>query len=210
MAREPRAIRHIDRRASRGTLVLMDSYVLCVSCDCFIKQQEQACPFCGAAAKKSPSERPRPTTRMSRGQWVALGTTLAAFGPLGCSSPSAPASGSTEQQQQTGTDDAGQDADPDADPIDTTVDAIPCGATTCDRATQVCVSSDLHPTACQTIPPTCAGRGATCDCVASLLSSCACKSIAPGAIALTCYNGSNGCYGSPPARIRRRPARLWS
>jgi hypothetical protein len=54
----------------------MDPYDICSSCSCFIKTAETHCPFCGA------EHRPRARSvvqarRMSRAQWLALGSALA-------------------------------------------------------------------------------------------------------------------------------------
>src|SRR5438105_3381769 len=184
--------------ARRVTLrVVMDPYLLCRSCDCFIKRIESACPFCGAAPPRSRAERARPPARLSRGQWVAFGSTLAA---IGCSSP-APTGPTGQQHESTVAPEAGAGADDASSPDpDAAADKIACGTATCDRATQYC---DQTAGACGSLPANCDGR-ATCDCVGALnwcSGPSTCAAVAPSVFSFTCTpSGSNGCYGSPPAR----------
>jgi hypothetical protein len=54
----------------------MDPYDICSACSCFIKTAETQCPFCGAehTSRARPVVRAR---RMSRAQWLALGSAIA-------------------------------------------------------------------------------------------------------------------------------------
>jgi hypothetical protein len=75
----------------------MDAYDVCQSCACHIKRHETNCPFCGAGHRSASRKAVRPS-RMSRGQWLAFGSTLAVVG--GCSGavdPVPPSGGNTGQ-----------------------------------------------------------------------------------------------------------------
>ena len=60
----------------------MSSYRACPSCACYVRRDDRACPFCGAAvpsAHQQPASPARP--RSSRAMWLACG---AAFASVGC------------------------------------------------------------------------------------------------------------------------------
>jgi hypothetical protein len=60
----------------------MSSYRACPSCACYVRRDDRACPFCGAAvpsAHQQPASPARP--RSSRAVWLACG---AAFASVGC------------------------------------------------------------------------------------------------------------------------------
>ncbi len=54
----------------------MDPYDICTACSCFIKIAETTCPFCGAEHRPHPKPVVR-VRRMSRAQWLALGSAIA-------------------------------------------------------------------------------------------------------------------------------------
>jgi hypothetical protein len=55
----------------------MDAYETCAVCHCHIKRQEPSCPFCGTTRTDNARKTPRSHRRLSRAQWLALGSTLA-------------------------------------------------------------------------------------------------------------------------------------
>jgi hypothetical protein len=182
----------------------MDAYDLCSACACHIKTEESNCPFCGASHAERPRTARRWFTRVSRAQWLAFGSALAAVGCSGehssVSSAQEVAGGATGAcgvasatfvchpyalQSGDRTDDGG----------------------VCKRATQYCqlwpgpggggcLSKDdpasALPVECRACP--------TCSCVMQH-GGCSCVEFDDaGGIGMTC---TVGCYGSPPARLER-------
>ena len=118
---------------------------LCAECACHIKTTETSCPFCGAVREaKGPGPAAVAPARMSRAQWLALGSALAA---LGCSSEATP---SSSQQAKLVINDAstGAGASPDAahepDPTGAIqamgAGVLDSGVIDADAATQVAVA----------------------------------------------------------------------
>jgi len=60
----------------------MSHFQPCPSCACHVRRTDPLCPFCGAPNVPRGQRAPR-VPRMSRGQWLALGTTVALVGCTG-------------------------------------------------------------------------------------------------------------------------------
>jgi hypothetical protein len=146
----------------------MDPYDICSACSCFIKTAETSCPFCGAEHRPAPGA-PVHARRMSRAQWLALGSALALTscggnvrdpGPTGTQGSGQHAGGDqsdAEAQSETGqgtgddsstigTVDAGSDKDVTGDedaPIACAVSpsTFACAGQSCNTATQYCYIS---------------------------------------------------------------------
>ncbi len=88
----------------------MDSFDLCTACSCFIKRTETRCPFCGAEHVHVPRP-PVGARRMSRAQWLALGSALVL---TSCGGSVQPGPTGTQGSSQHGGDDQG-DAQAQAD-----------------------------------------------------------------------------------------------
>jgi hypothetical protein len=98
---------------------------------------------------------------------------------------------------------AGDEAATGVDP-----NALGCGSSTCDRATQVCICDpqpDGGGCSCQAVP--CADGRTGCSCIGTWdcgNSTGSCAESAPGVFQVVpCTFASSSCYGSPPARRRR-------
>jgi hypothetical protein len=64
----------------------MSGFDVCTACACYIKRHEALCPFCGAPHVAAPRAALHSRRRVSRAQWLAFGSTLAA---AGCTTTSA-------------------------------------------------------------------------------------------------------------------------
>ncbi len=184
----------------------MESFIVCSSCSRHVKARETACPFCRAVQPPRVRAR-RPTiARMSRGTWLALGSTISLIACSGAIDPQSvrdPDGGGSERSRDGG--DSARDGG--AGTIDGAVPAgsFACGSSACNRATEYCAlsSSSGSPEGCdeddgEPFPSQCTSDP-TCDCVsAHILGSCHCIELDDGAgIGIECA----GCYGSPPARL---------
>ena len=175
----------------------MTSLQPCPSCACHVKRQDAQCPFCRAICSWRPVAAPA-ASRMSRGQWLALGSTMALLGCSGASGSTSPGDGGAGSAQER----AG-----DAAVCPTRSGYFTCGGNVCDRSVQVCVerSSLCVPTDAlgpfeRAAPPVQCGACPTCDCLQpALISSCHCQEDDAGTIRISCA----GCYGAPPARLDR-------
>lgn len=116
----------------------MDPYDICTACSCFIKTTESLCPFCGAEHRHV-ARPPVRARRMSRAQWLAVGSALVLVscggsvtsGPTGTQGSGQQGGGGGEGDAQTQAD-SGQSTDDDTDAaqtpdVGTTVDAIVTG-----------------------------------------------------------------------------------
>src|ERR1700743_3270878 len=74
----------------------MQLFVSCFSCARYTRRTEAKCAFCGAARAAEVPLAPSPGPRLSRSQWVAVGSALVT---MGCSSQ-----GGTPQNGQTALD----------------------------------------------------------------------------------------------------------
>lgn len=168
----------------------MNAYDVCEACACHIKRQENECPFCGAQHTPKP-RLPMPSVpRLSRAQWLAFGSSLAV---TGCLDATAPAGAGASIDAAV----VAHCPSPDTFLCSQDLDgALAC----CNRSTDVCfLTHSMSPAYC--IPANtnlmAANNGSPSDCltvVSTPLDDA-------GAIAVQCYGQ---CYGSPPARLRRR------
>lgn len=88
----------------------MDAYDVCSACSCFIKTAETRCPFCGAEHRASPRAAVH-VRRMSRAQWLALGSALVL---TSCSGNIKPGPTGTQGSSQQGGDDGDAQAQTDS------------------------------------------------------------------------------------------------
>ena len=191
----------------------MDPFFVCSVCVCHIKTSEMKCPFCGADQAHVPRVVRRATARMSRGSWLAFGSTIAlvacsgAIDPQSANDDAGSAAADASPGSTDGSSRDGSIAHSDAaawfgNPAKPT---FACGSSTCDRATEYCILSvgsgspegcasddgGPFPSECVSIP--------TCECLsANMIGSCHCVVVDDG-IGIECA----GCYGSPPARLER-------
>jgi hypothetical protein len=92
----------------------MDPYDICSACSCFIKAAEAHCPFCGAEHRHAPRA-PVPIRRMSRAQWLALGSALVLTSCGGSVKPGPLGSGQQGEEGDAQQADSGQSAGDDSD-----------------------------------------------------------------------------------------------
>jgi hypothetical protein len=185
----------------------MDPYDICSACSCFMKTTETCCPFCGAEHRPV-AKAPVPARRMSRAQWLALGSALAL---TSC--------GGITDGGHTGTQQSGQPSGDQGNVVATgncsasyatlLNRTFACAGQSCNAATQYCqMSYDGNQVTCEDdgtgyFPQECLSCP-TCDCVSRYTgSSCTCVDLG-GAIGLGGGIGvqcSGGCYGAPPTRL---------
>lgn len=109
----------------------MDPYDICTACSCFIKATEPRCPFCGAEHRHVPRP-PVRARRMSRAQWLAVGSALVLVSCGGSVQPGPTGTQGSGQQGGGGEGDAqaqadsGQSTGDDTDAAQT-VDAVATG-----------------------------------------------------------------------------------
>ena len=189
----------------------MDPYDICSACSCFIKSAERCCPFCGAEHRPV-SKAPVRARRMSRAQWLALGSALAL---TSCGGITDGGHTSTQQSSQGGGDQGGTNVAPAGTSCSESFGGVlnpmfTCAGQPCNAATQFCdMSYDGTELVCENddaggyFPQECLSCP-TCDCVSRYIgSSCQCVdlgvAVGPGGgIGLSC---SGGCYGAPPTRL---------
>jgi hypothetical protein len=194
----------------------MDAYDVCSACARHIKRQERCCPFCDAAHSRPGSTRPW-MARVSRAQWLAFGSTLAAAGCLPTVSTESPLEGGVGVLE-----DASPNVFAGCNDASATFFCGPNddgGGACCNRATQYCSQNPYSgarrgcsdfgaglvvpfPTHCLPSP--------TCECISgSAVDSGTCGNTMyvrcdnlddGGGLGLSCYGP---CYGSPPARLER-------
>ena len=193
----------------------------CDACQCLVKTDAAACPFCGAEMPVAARTRVVARSRMSRGAWLVVGSSAVALGggaTFACST-SARTSQEVTAQQAGDAGDAGEQ--PTADGAITHVffpgcrageGAFACGdAGFCRCSTEVCWLDDVKGTAvCGSF------AGGVCTNQFGVASRCACFNADYGVIPgppscddddggqITITNFSwGGCYGAPPARLER-------
>jgi hypothetical protein len=187
----------------------MDPYDICSACSCFIKTAETCCPFCGAAHRHV-SKEPVRARRMSRAQWLALGSALAL---TSCGGITDGGHTGTQQSSQRGGDQGGVMATgTNCSPLYTTLlsTTFACAGQSCNAATQYCdISYDGTQIGCEDdngggyFPQQCLSCP-TYDCVSQYISaSCKCVDFGGGALGLGggIGVGCAGCYGAPPTRL---------
>ncbi|HEX8789981.1 MAG TPA: hypothetical protein VF765_03455 [Polyangiaceae bacterium] len=175
----------------------MDSYDICSACSCFIKTAETACPFCGAEhhARSRPVARAR---RMSRAQWLALGSALVLTSCGGSVKPGPTGTQGSGQQggddndAQAGTD-SGQTTGDDTDAAET-VDAVATGG---DASTIGHVEAGAEPDASEVAdaPASCTVPRTTFQCAGSSCNSASqyCY-ISYGGTEVACEDDNAGGY----------------
>jgi len=133
----------------------------CPSCQCLIKENEAACPFCGAMTPR-PAVRGAGAPRMSRAAWAALASS-AVVGGLAATAACSSTSPSSDVAAEAGDDGSSPEAEADAAP-DLDADAaahhdaeaglhhdgsahhtFPCGDASCSLATQYCSKGSAAP-----------------------------------------------------------------
>ena len=209
----------------------MSSLSPCRACQCFVKSEDSACPFCGAEMNVRALKRTAP--RMSRAAWLAVGSSIAALSGVaalaacsstGATAPTAPGT--------VGASDSGGDAQSDAPAeVEATFGCGPQVSNFGSPQPQYCkLASELCMATWEPLPP-CAITENTFSCVSfdasPYTSSCGvhtptCNCIAPNLPDGGEYEGwscadldgggveiddgircQQGCYGSPPARLER-------
>jgi hypothetical protein len=146
----------------------VDAFETCASCARHVKRSETSCPFCGSPRMPGCAAPSVPSRRMSRAQWLALGS---AFASVACAPGSIASSGDESRPHESAVRDAaaGQVAPNDAEALDASASdgdaaTVPegggddgadgaavcpslapgtfvCGTTAvCDRATEYCWS----------------------------------------------------------------------
>jgi hypothetical protein len=110
----------------------MDPYDICSACSCFIKAAETCCPFCGAEHRHAAPKSPLRVGRVSRAQWLALGSALVLTSCGGSVKPGPIGTQGAGQQSEGNEGDAeaqrdsGQNTGDDTDAAQT-VDAVATG-----------------------------------------------------------------------------------
>jgi hypothetical protein len=170
----------------------MNPYYACSSCACYVKRGDPICPFCGTPNRARAVAPSRQLARMSRAQWLAYGSALAALGCTGSAAtgPSHAQDATAQNEANAETVDGAVDGTPDTGPSS---DAAVAGEVTfaaadggfvcmggiylpswdgsvCDRATQWCFLNNggYGPSGCRSLDTTCAP---------GLFSDAACTSV---------------------------------
>lgn len=188
----------------------MNLFQVCSKCACYVKVEDEHCPFCGA-----PSERRRPPSpawrdpgRVSRGHWLALGSALS-LSAAGC--------GETVTQEEQAPP-VSRSVAADGGPIvacSSRSGYFPCGTDAyCDRSIQACGDDGCESYELlseQFVAPPACGACPTCACLNIPPSSgpdvqgFTCSEDDAGTVSVISSQNSsqNACYGAPPARLER-------
>jgi hypothetical protein len=231
--------RSLLRRAACTLGASMSTYTPCAQCHCLVRATDRACPFCGATISSASAaarvEIGSTAPRISRAAWLAVASSVAAFGTLGAGCLGATTKGDAPSLDASS--DAAEDAQPAVDPACLTPDAgdFACGATICNAATEYCertlansCSYDYQSTEHEAVTcsrkntgepwPAACRQCPTCACInahlppSEMIGSDSrvwmCETKDGGGVQITTskYTLCGGCYGSPPARLERLAA----